>query len=611
MAEQTNFIIPKDGYLTFDALTMKQFIKDRLNETKVFTDQNFEGSYLSTIIEIQSYLFHVLLYYLNRTSTEGMFSEAQLYENMNRIVKLLDYKPIGKQTSTLTFEMSTGTSLNPGLYTIPRYSYLENGTKSFSFNEDIVFSKTEPFGVSQSLSDISKQKLLYQGKYAEYPIYTAAGNDNEVIFFAPGDNVLVDHFNVDVYVYSNNIWTQWSKTPSLYLEDAFAEKFEIRLNENKRYEIKFGNDVNGKKLQPNDQVAIYYLESNGSSGEVGVNAISRSKIGLFSTNTYNSIINDIVVSANEQYTIVTAEQAKQLTFSNSNISTSYQAEESSDNIRQNAPGVFRSQYRLVTEDDYQVFVKTNFANLIHDVVVVNNWAYLIEHLRYYYENVGLKDPNNVSNILYNQLNFADGCNFNNVYMTIVPKTISNTKNPTSSLTSAQKELILSTIKSVKTLTSEIIILDPVYIATDIVIPLQGNNPTIQDSANTKLVIEKDPNSRRDDTTIQQDVYNVFLTYFDRNNIFLGGQLDLNALTSSILSVNGVKTFYTQRTDNPNVRYNGLSMLMWNPIYTTDMEYILKNTTLSYFKFLFLQDKENFVNKITVTSTTTVYENIEY
>jgi hypothetical protein len=611
MAVQTNFTIPKDGYLAFDALTIKQFIKDRLNEVNVFTDQNFEGSYLSTTIEIQAYLFHVLLYYLNRTSNNGMFSEADLYENINRIVKVLDYKPIGKQTSTLTFEMSAGSSLPASLYTIPRYTYLDNGTKSYSFNEDIIFSKTAVQGVAQSLTNISNQKLLYQGRYVEYPIYTAAGNDNEVIFFAPGDNVLVDHFNVDVYVKHDGTWTQWFKTTSLYLEDAYASKYEIRLNENKRYEIKFGNGVNGRKLSTNDLVAIYYLESTGTPGEIGVSGISRAKANIFSTSTFSQIMSSIIANANEQYSIITSDQAKQLIFNNSNISTAYQAEEGIDSIRQNAPGIFRSQFRLVTENDYEIYIKTNFANLIHDVAVVNNWTYLVEQLKYYYEDVGLRDPNNVANILYNQLNFADGCNFNNVYLTVVPKTISNTKNITANLTPAQKELIISSIKSVKTLTSEIIILDPVYIAADIVIPLQGNDPTISDTLNTQLVIQKDPNSRRDPASIQQDVYNVFLSYFNRTNLTLGSQLDLNYITSQILSIGGVKTFYTQRKDNPLIRYNGLSMLMWNPVYPTDKKYVLKNMSLSYFKFLYLNNKESFFNKISVTSEVTVYENVEY
>ena len=74
----------------------------------------------------------------------------------------------------------------------------------------------------------------------------------------PGENVLIDHFNVNVYIKPvGGTWKIWEETPSLYLEDADAEKYEIRLNENKNYEIKFGNDINGKKLEESSEVAIY------------------------------------------------------------------------------------------------------------------------------------------------------------------------------------------------------------------------------------------------------------------------------------------------------------------------------------------------------------------
>jgi hypothetical protein len=612
MPKQTDFLIPKDGYLSFDALTLKQFIKDRLNETNIFTDQNYEGSYIATFNEIQAYTIHVLMYYLNRTSTEGQFSEAQIYENINRIVKLIDYKPIGKQTSTLTFNMSAGTEFNTGVYTIPRYSYIENGMQTYSFNEDIVFAKTIAAGTIQSLEDVSKEKLLYQGRYKEYTAYTAVGNDNEIIYFAPGDNVIVDHFNIDVYVNQDGKWIQWKQTNSLYLEDAFSSSFEMRFNENKQYEIKFGNNINGKKLNVNDIVAIYYLESQGTNGEVGPHAIQGRNIIPFSTIQYNEILSSVNVQSNNEFTYITTTQTRNLLIDNDNISTYYQTEEDVESIRNNAPGIYRSQYRLITEQDYTNYIKTNFANLIHDVKVVNNWAYVSEQLKYYYTDIGLKDPNNVSNILYNQLNFADSCNFNNVYLTIVPKTITNTKNPTSNLTPAQKELILSSIRSVKTLTSETVILDPVYIACDICMTLDGSaQGNLSDIDKTQIMIIKTPSSRRDDNSIIVDVASVFTDYFSRASQHLGNDLELNTITNNILSIDGVRTFYTQRTDNSSIKYQGLSMLTWNPVYPTDKVLTTKNTTNAYFKYLYLNNNEYLTTKIKVNTDTKIYETIEY
>ena len=109
--------VRKDEYVAFDALSLRSFIRGRLNESGLLTDQNFEGSNLTAITNIIAYSFHTLMFYLNQTSTETMFTEAQLYENMNRIVKVLNYSPIGNQTSTLTFLASASEALAPGTYT--------------------------------------------------------------------------------------------------------------------------------------------------------------------------------------------------------------------------------------------------------------------------------------------------------------------------------------------------------------------------------------------------------------------------------------------------------------------------------------------------------------
>jgi hypothetical protein len=606
----TEFDIPSDGYLTFDALTLKQFIKDRLNETEIFTDQNYEGSYISTINEIIAYSFHTLLFYLNQTATNSQFSDTSLYDAMNRIVKLIDYKPIGRQTPALTFTMSANSSYTPGLYTIPRYSYVEGGSKTYSFNEDIVFAKTT--SDTEDLSKISSQKLLYQGRYKEYPLYTAVGNDNEMIFFTPGDNVIVDHFNVDVYVKRNNIWTQWKRSPTLYLESATEEVFEIRFNENKQYEIKFGNDINGKRLQSDDTVAIYYLQSSGTEGEVGVGALDGKRLVPFSTQTYKAIINNLNEQSNNQFSYISNTQARDLVFGNGSISTYYQEEEDINSIRENAPGIFRSQYRLITAEDYESYIKTNFANLIHDVKAVNNWEYLQEQMKYYHDDIGLSNPNNISNLLYNQLHFADACNFNNVYLTIVPKTLSSTINPTAGLTAAQKELIISTIRSFKTMTSETIILDPVFIASDIGITVDGSiSGSLDDIDNTELFISKSTTSQRDPNAIALDVQQIFIDFFDRSNIELGQELDISALTNNILSVEGVATFYTRRKDNNSVRYNGLSMIIWNPVYPSDITLTTKNQSIEYFKYLYLNNQTTFLNKIVVDTESTIHESVEF
>ena len=589
-----NFNIPKGGYVAFDAVSLRQLIINRLNEQGVFTDQNFVGSNLAAIIDIIAYSYNTLIYYLNKTSTESMFSEAQLYENINRIVKLIDYSPVGNQTSTLSFNCSAQ-NLAKNLYTIPLYSYVVSNNIFFSFNENITFAKTVDTAV-ESLDTISNNTLLYQGKYTEYPVYTAAGNNNEVVVVNPGNDV-VDHFNIDVYVKPllTGTWQAYEQTANLFLESGTSKKYQIRLNDKYYYEITFGDDVNGVKLQPGDQVAVYYLASSGASGEVGPATLdNNSLLVAYNTLQYNQIVSDVY---SNQFNYLTNNLMGNLSFVNANNSTPFNTAETADNIRNNAPSNYRSQNRLVTAQDYVTFIKTNFANLITDVKCVNNADYISGYMQYFY-NIGITDPQITDRALFNQINYSDSCNFNNVYLIVAPK--SNAFVPNYILP-AQKQLIRSSIENSKLLTTETVFVDPVYKAVSIGITSSFNtfNPSTDKNLCT-LNIQKTTSTLRSDQSIINDVINVFTTYFDTNNITLGQILNTRSLTQQIYDIDGVQTFYTSRTDDPTIITEGLSLFVWNPIYPTlDKKVTTNNVSFNYFEFLYFDSIKNLSSQINI------------
>ena len=63
------------------------------------------------------------IFYLNQTSSESNFNDAELYENVNRIVKLIDYKPVGKQSSVLPIEIKGTSDMSVGYYTVPKFTF--------------------------------------------------------------------------------------------------------------------------------------------------------------------------------------------------------------------------------------------------------------------------------------------------------------------------------------------------------------------------------------------------------------------------------------------------------------------------------------------------------
>jgi hypothetical protein len=602
---QNTFNIPKGGYVAFDATSLRQLIINRLNDQQIFTDQNFIGSNLAAVIDIIAYSYNTLIYYLNRTSSESMFTEAQLYENINRIVKLIDYSPIGFQTSTLSFTCSAANNIPQGIYTIPRYSYVVTNNIPFSFNQDITFTKTN--NTTESLDNLASQQLLYQGIYQEYPIYTATGDNNEVVIVNPG-NDFVDHFNIDVYVkpQATGVWEEYSSTPNLFLENGSAKKYEIRLNESKYYEIKFGDNINGNKLQPGDQVAVYYLVSLGADGQVGANALTNnSTLTIYNSQQYSSVISNVNVN---NYNFITSVLASYLLFTNPLNSTPISTPETADDIRNIAPKVFRSQHRLVTINDFNTFIASNFQNLLASVNCINNWDYVSKYLKYFYD-IGINNPELTERALFNQITYADACNFNNIYVIAVPRSSTLTYDY---LLPAQKTLVKSSLTNSKLATIEVVFADPVYKAAFIGLP--KSNLTIDpffDDSYCNLQIIKTLGSQRDNQAIIKDIVEIFNNFFSRDNLMLGSSLDVTSLTQQILAVNGVSTFNTIRTDDGS-RIKGLSFIVYNPVYpSNDVRSTSSNLELEDFQYLYYKNLANLSSKIVIQETSTSIDTIGY
>lgn len=612
-----NFNLNVDGYTAFDALSLKNLIIKRLNSKNIFTDQNFEGSNISSIIDIIAYAYHVLIFYLNRTSSESTFSTAELYENINKIVKLIGYNPIGYQTSILSFESSATEQLLPDTYTIPRYSYFTVNGSNYSFNKDVTFTKSTTG--SEKLSDFSDQNLLYQGSYFEYPLYLATGEPFETITLTivdnEGNNQILDHFNIDVYVKDSTVsspkWVKWSSTASLFLEKSSSTSYEIRLNEFGRYEIKFGNNINGKQLNANDSIAIYYLKSSGTRGQIGPNLLNGNKLFSYSTPTYDQILNDTI---SQNLKVLPSNQYAYLNFTNINPSTDFVDTESIESIKSNATNTFKSQFRLISTEDFTNYILKNYSNILASVKVVNNWDFLSEHIKYYFD-IGVEKPNLNSRILFNQVKFADSCNFNNIYLYAVPKLqkITSLTTRTNYLNSAQKQLILNDINNVKLASAEIIVNDPVYVCIDLGIKIPGEDLSPSAADTTILQITRNVTSKRNPEAVKKEISEIFINAFSTTKDNLGTIISLTDITNQILQIEGVNDIKTIRTVN-GVSYEipGVSLLVYNPVYSNiDITTITQDTQLPFFKFPYLNNQLEFINKISVITPSLQYLEKEY
>jgi hypothetical protein len=590
-----SFIFNKNSYVAFDGTSLRDIIIDRLNRGKVFTDQNYQGSNISAVIDIIAYSFSNLLFYLNKTSSESLFSESQLYENMNRIVKLLNYKPVGPQGQSVPIKL-TITNLPPGNYIIPKYSYINVGSSLYSFTEDVSFTKLT-YNILENITALDNTISLKEGTFQEYPLYYSGGINNEKIYLSVDSKVTVDNFNINVYVkkYNTDKWQKWARVNDLFLNKANDAVYEVRYNENKRYEITFGDDINGKKLEKGDSVAIYYLKINPTIQNIGSGAINEVKTVMYNSLQYAKILQDTGIDSGNYLNSLGCLNVK---VSNDFPSTSFSPEETVDDIRKNSPQSFKSQNRLVTKSDYEIFIKKNYKDMISDIKVLNNDEYLKQHIKYLYES-GLNSPQTDTKILYNQIKFANSCNFNNLYLYMVPS-----NEDQEYLTPSQKEFILEGVNEIKTITTQIIPIDPVYMYMDFYLKA-SNSDTISllDINKTKILINKSYNTRRASSAIALEIKQIFVDSFSKLTSKLGQIIDVYEIANKIVNIDGVDNIKSYRSDI-DLTIDGLSFVMWNPTYPdTDISVFTQNITIENFKFPIFNNIDNILNRIEIVEKT--------
>ena len=599
MADNTDFTLPKDAYATFDALTLKSLIKQRLREGNTFTDQDFEGSNLSAIIDIIALSYHLSLFYLNQTSSESLFNESTVFENINRITKLIGYKPTGYKTAVLPFQAEASSRLPVNVYTIKRYSYFAVDGTDYSFISDASFSKTT--GADEQLTALSENTLLYQGKYIEHPVISAIGEEFETVTLLVRDNinqtpVNIETDSINVYVKSVNTgkYNEFTEINSLFNTNNTDYVFEKRLNENGVYEIKFGNGVNGARLNPADEIFIYYLKSDGIAGKVSAGKLDGTNLNTFTTTQFEAISPDIYES---NILVLTPNLASAIAFTNSVGSTSPNDIETVDQIKENAPRTFFAQNRIVTNDDFQAFIEKRYSNIISSTVLVSNESFVDNVIKYYYD-LGLDRPNQDSRFLFNQVKFSTTNQANQVYAFMVPKIkITDSDNNLSYLTQAQKSEVINTAQSQKIINSEIQPMDPVYVGVTVGLQdIFNTKPSVDDIEYTDLVIQRKQNNRISASRIIEEANNVFEEAFDPANLELGDVINITAITTKILGIEGVSGLRTvKRSADTGEEVRSvpfLNIYNFNAAYAdVDIASTGSNVALPYFKFPFLYNSE--------------------
>jgi hypothetical protein len=232
-------------------------------------------------------------------------------------------------------------------------------------------------------------------------------------------------------------------------------------------------------------------------------------------------------------------------------------------------------------------------------------------MKYLIDTIKLASSLKDTNTLYNQVTFADSCDFNNIYIYGIPKLEKSASSiiRANYLAPAQKTAIINDVRKTKTLTTETIIMDPVYMAVDVGAITSHEDATDSVTATTNLQLVRELNSARSFESIKNSAYSIIKDYFD--NFKLGQTISTTGIAADLLEITGVKTVKTVRTD-VTLEVDGVNLIVWNPIYPhDDITITSANITLPYFKYAYLNDSSRFLDKIVVVAETTSTGSVEY
>lgn len=321
--------------LDFDQI--KSSIREYLRANSNFTDYDFEGSNLSTIIDVLAYNTYISSYNANMISNEVFIDSATLRENVVSLARNIGYIPRSRSSSKAVisfFVDTTGFSTNPITLTLKSgvvcTTNTSFGNQSFSFiiPQDITVPVVNGIALFENIN-------VYEGTYIVNNFTVDANNPNQR-FILDNSNINIDSINVFVRdTQASTTKKYYKSTNNLFDINSESRIFFIQEIEDQRYELIFGDGVFGKKLDNLNYIEVSYNITNGESGN-----------GISSFNFNGRILdnNGRVVSSGISLitTVSSSQNGREI--------------ESVESIKKYAPRKYASQNRAVTSSDYETII---------------------------------------------------------------------------------------------------------------------------------------------------------------------------------------------------------------------------------------------------------------
>ena len=332
--------MPLVNFSNLDFDQIKTSLTEYLRSNSTFTDYDFEGSNLSSIIDLLAYNTYITSYNANMVSNEVFIDSATLRENVVSLARNIGYVPKSRKAAGATVSFFVDCS------------NITPTPASITLNKGPVASTSGTFGnqsfIFSIVSDITVPVLDGIASFDEITIsqgsvltsnFTYSSRTPNAKFILPNTGIDTSLLKVVVKgTQAASAQVTYSAQDSLFDIDSTSKVYFLQEIEDERYQLIFGDGIFGKALEEGNYIVADYIVCNGDSAN-GVNQFEFAGKLTYSRNGNSYTVTDGISLIT---TDVSAKGGETI--------------ESVDSIKKFAPRIYASQNRALTANDYETLI---------------------------------------------------------------------------------------------------------------------------------------------------------------------------------------------------------------------------------------------------------------
>ena len=325
-----------------DFNNIKTSLKTYLQSQDTLKDYNYEGSALSTLLDILAYNTQYNAYYLNMVANEMFMDTALQRDSVVSQAKLLNYIPKSAIAPSATINLRVNQVSNASL-TLPKFTtFISEAIDGVNYN--FVTADSTTVNVTNNTA-IFNNVTLKQGLPGSISYTVDSVANPKYTFQIPDAGVDTTTLVVSVQTSSSNNYSLVYSQASDYLTlQSDSLVYFLQEGIGGLYEIYFGDDILGKKLTDGNIVILSYVVTNGTESAGANSFVLMESIGGYSNTTI--------------FPITSASQGG--------------SKETIDSIKFQSPKSYSAQNRAVSKEDYITLIQQNKLGYAFDAV--NVWG---------------------------------------------------------------------------------------------------------------------------------------------------------------------------------------------------------------------------------------------